>query len=118
MCKKAFRINYPGGYLEVNIREFFGSGTQRQFKKWLILARQHCSNERRDELILQIEHERILIKQALASIDALEQQRDKILRDFFQHSTKRSRGGPEKLLEKQCENMKKRIEALQDERWF
>lgn len=117
MSKKAFRIDYPNGYLEVNIGEFFGSGTQRQFNKWLTLAHQHCSDAQKEELISVMEHERKQRKYVLDSIEALERNRAELLKDFFDYNTKRGPGSPEKALEKQRENLKKRIAVLQNERW-
>lgn len=117
MSKKAFRINYPNGHLEVNIGEFFGSGTQKQFNKWLTLASQHCTDAQREELIADMEHERKQRKYVLDSIEALENSRVKLLEDFFNYNTKRSPGAPERALEKQCENLKKRMAVLQNERW-
>lgn len=118
MNKNIFRINYPNGYLEVNIGEFFGSGTQKQFNKWLTLARQHCSSVQIDELISGMEHERKQRKYVLDAIDTLECNRAELLKDFFNYNTKRGPGAPERALEKQRENLKKRIEVLQNERWF
>lgn len=117
MSKKAFRINYPNGHLEVNIGEFFGSGTQKQFNKWLTLASQHCTDAQREELIADMEHERKQRKYVLDSIEALENSRVKLLEDFFNYNTKRSPGAPERALEKQREKLKKRMVVLQNERW-
>lgn len=118
MSKKTFRIDYPNGYLEVNIGEFFGSGTQKQFNKWLALARKHCSDEQKEELISGMEHERKQRKYVLDSIEALEDNRVELLKEYFNYNTKRGPAGPEKALEKQRENLKTRIAVLQNERWY
>lgn len=118
MSKKAFRIDYPNGHLEVYIGEFFGSGTQKQFNKWLALARMHCTDEQKEELISDMERERKQRKYVLDSIDALENNRAELLKDYFNYNTKRGPAGPEKALEKQRENLKKRIAVLQNERWY
>lgn len=119
MSKKAFRIDYPNGHLEVNIGEFFGSGTQKQFNKWLTLARQHCTDAQKEELIAGMEHERKQRKYVLDSIEALENNRVELLNKFFifNHNLKRGPGTPERELEKQRENLKKRMAILQNERW-
>lgn len=117
MNKKVFRIDYPNGHLEVNIGEFFGSGTQKQFNKWLTLARQYCNDMQKEELIAGMEYERKQRKYVLDSIEILEINRVKILENFFNYNTKRSPGAPERVLEKQRENLKKRMAVLQNERW-
>lgn len=51
MNNGVFRIEYPTGYMELNVREFFANANKKQMKKVLKLAKQYCSDPRREELI-------------------------------------------------------------------
>lgn len=44
MNNGVFRIEYPTGYMELNVREFFANANKKQMKKVLKLAKQYCSD--------------------------------------------------------------------------
>ena len=44
MTDSVFRIEYPTGYMELNVREFFANANKKRMTKVLKLAKQYCSD--------------------------------------------------------------------------
>lgn len=48
---RIFRVDFPNGFLEVNVGKFFGEMPLRNIKKFLRLAAQNCTHNQKLELI-------------------------------------------------------------------
>jgi hypothetical protein len=116
--KKNFRVEYPKGYIEVNIGKFFGTANQKNINKLLCLAKCYCSEQQRIKLIEDMRYESKYRKEILDTLGDLEFKRKKLLANFFNfYNIERPLSTPEKALVKQCEKLTKNIQRISKERW-
>ena len=71
MTNSVFRIEYPTGYMELNIRAFFATATKKQLKKVLRLAKQNCSEEQRKELLINLLDEVQICTNVIEELDEM-----------------------------------------------
>jgi len=116
--KVKFRVEYPTGHIDVFVGEFFGSADDRRQKKLLKLARQHCSDEDRRNLMWNLKSEDDLRKNAIEVAAELERKRCAILGTVLdQTPLPREPGSQEKAMIKQREKIRKVLKRLENERW-
>ena len=116
--KARFRVEHPTGYVDVFVGEFFGSADDKRQKKLLKLARQHCSDEDRRNLMWSLKKEDDLRKNAIEAVAELERKRCVILGTVFsQAPLPREPGSQEKAMVKQREKIGKVLKQLENERW-
>lgn len=119
--KEVFRIEYPTGYMNLNVCCFFGTSSQKNIMKALRVARQYCPDSRRLELIDMLRHERDQLKEILDALDDLERKRLELLAPVYSDYAGRPQAAPEKALVQMREKLKWTIDLLSNakekERW-
>ena len=73
---KIFEINYPSGYMKLNIGQFFGSADKKRIGKVLRLAKANCTERERLELIEDLAHE---VSERKGAIEKLENHRTEMV---------------------------------------
>ncbi|MEG1563837.1 MAG: hypothetical protein RR365_08940 [Bacteroides sp.] len=114
---KTFRVEHSTGYIEVNVGKFFGTSDKRTINKLLRLAKQHCTEEHREELLSNLQDESVRRKEVLDTLGAMAVKREELLSCFFNYSVKFALTGPEKALVKQCEKIALVADKVKKERW-
>ena len=112
-----FTIEWPTGYMDLNIGKFFVEANKRQICKAMRLAKQYCDNNQRKELITEMNNE---IKSRTVALDRcgeLEFEREQILRPFLGLLAKRPLPPQEKRLTEQCDRLKWCVDLIENERW-
>lgn len=116
--KKIFRVEYPTGYIEVNVGEFFGTANQKNINKFLCLAKYYCYEEQRIKLIEDLHYEEKYRTNILDILGELEFKRRELLADFFNSDNiECSLPTPEKALVKQRIKINQIIQKISKERW-
>lgn len=83
MTDSVFRIEYPTGYMELNVREFFANANKKRMTKVLKLAKQYCSDLRREELINALRSEVDRLNEVIKKLESLRQSEQYCLQAFF-----------------------------------
>lgn len=84
MIEKArFRVEYPSGYVDVIVGEFFGTSDKKKIRKLLRIASRYCSETQQAKLIRDITAEHDRCATALDKLDELIGEQQKVLSDFF-----------------------------------
>lgn len=104
MTNGVFRIEYPTGYMELNVREFFANANKKRMTKVLKLAKQYCSDIRREELISTLRSE----------VDRLNKVVKKLV--FFPQA-RIEPSSYEKALRRQRDKLAESVALIKDERW-
>lgn len=117
---KLFRIEYPTGYMELDIAEFFGTADKRRIGKVLRLAKAHCTERQRLELIEDLAHE---VSERKGAIEKLEGHRTEMVGILvcFHKSGALPHIDPspyEKALNAQVEKLTYVINALREDEWL
>lgn len=110
MTSNAFRIEYPTGYMELNVGEFFSTANKKQVAKALKLAKQHCSDIRRDELI-DARRDGVIAK-----LESLRMAESSHLWEFFPQAYIEP-SSYEKTLRKQRDKLTENAELVKKARW-
>lgn len=116
-----FRVDYPTGYIEVNVGVFFGTASEQKIKKLLKLAKQHCTDSQRETLVQQLQSEAKRRTKVLDELGELEYRRKELLhgvltKDLYL-SIVRPLPSPEKALVKQRDKLRKAAKQLSEARW-
>lgn len=114
--EKTFEVRYPTGYLEINVGRFFGTTNKPQISKLLRLAKKHCSEEQRKQLIEQLRFERNYRRNVLETLSALEKQKWELL-NGLPLVVSQVNLGPEKALKRQIVKLDAAIDAVKEARW-
>lgn len=115
---RKFRVDYPTGYVEINVGEFFGNADQKRAKKLLRLARENCTETQRCELLAMLEAEDKERTEVLDAVGELEFQRRNLLARFIRfEATERPLGSPEKRLVRERAKIRQIAMLLSKERW-
>ena len=116
MNNGVFRIQYPTGYMELNGREFFANANKKQMKKVLKLAKQYCSDLRREELIGILRSEIDRLNEVVKTLESLRQSEQYYLLAFFPQA-RIEPSSYEKALRRQREKLTESMALIKDERW-
>ena len=116
MNNGVFRIEYPTGYMELNVREFFANANKKQMKKVLKLAKQYCSDPRREELIGILRSEVDRLNEVVKTLESLRQSEQYHLLAFFPQ-VRIEPSSYEKALRRQREKLTESVALIKDERW-
>jgi hypothetical protein len=116
MTNGVFRIEYPTGYMELNVREFFANANKKRMTKVLKLAKQYCSDLRRDELINALRSEVDRLNEVVETLESLRQSEQYCLQAFFPQA-RIEPSGYEKALRRQREKLTESVALIRDERW-
>ena len=116
MTDSVFRIEYPMGYMELNVREFFANANKKRMTKVLKLAKQYCSDLRRDELINALRSEVDRLNEVVETLESLRQSEQYCLQAFFPQG-RIEPSGYEKALRRQREKLTESVALIRDERW-
>lgn len=116
MTDSVFRIEYPTGYMELNVREFFANANKKRMTKVLKLAKQYCSDLRRDELINALRSEVDRLNEVVETLESLRQSEQYCLQAFFPQA-RIEPSGYEKALRRQREKLTESVALIRDERW-
>lgn len=116
MTSNAFRIEYPTRYMELNVGEFFSTANKKQVAKALKLAKQHCSDIRRDELIDAIAFEIDRRDGVIAKLESLRMAESSHLWEFFPQAYIEP-SSYEKTLRKQRDKLTENAELVKKARW-
>lgn len=116
MTNGVFRIEYPTGYMELNVREFFANANKKRMKKVLKLAKQYCSDLRMDELINALRSEVDRLNEVVETLESLRQSEQYCLQAFFPQA-RIEPSGCEKALRRQKEKLTESVALIKDERW-
>lgn len=98
MTNGVFRIEYPTGYMELNVREFFANANKKRMTKVLKLAKQYCSDIRREELISTMRSEVDRLNEVVKKLESLRLSEQYII---CWHSSRR-RGLSRPVMKKPC----------------
>lgn len=116
-----FRVDYPTGYIEVNVGNFFGTADKKKIKKLLKLAKQHCTDSQREDLVRQMHSEADRRTAVLDALGELEYRRKELLHGVLPKdsyfSIERPLPTPEKALVKQRDKLRQIAEDLSKVRW-
>lgn len=115
--KKIFRVDYPTGYIEVFVGEFFGSADMRRIGKVLKLAKQYCSDEQRKELLATLRFERAYRRNILQTLEELEEKRVVLLTGLVQNPVGTKSASPENAIRKQMTKLETVIDTVKEVRW-
>lgn len=113
---KVFQVVHPTGHLDVRVGSFFGGAEKSRVNKLLRLARQHCSDGQRLELLSALEYEAERRKSALTELEALRGSIYDQLAMFFTEFAVPPLNY-EKVLKKQFDKLTETAELLKKERW-
>lgn len=116
MNNGVFRIEYPTGYMELNVREFFANANKKRMTKVLKLAKQYCSDIRREELISTMRSEVDRLNEVVKTLESLRQSEQYHLLAFFPQ-VRIEPSGYEKALRRQREKLTESVALIRDERW-
>lgn len=116
MTNGVFRIEYPTGYMELNVREFFANANKKRMKKVLKLAKQYCSDLCREELIGILRSEIDRLNEVVKTLESLRQSEQYCLQAFFPQVLIEP-SGYEKALRRQREKLTESVALIKDERW-
>lgn len=116
MTSNTFRIEYPTGYMELNVGEFFATANKKQVAKTLKLAKQYCSDIRRDELIDAIAFEIDRRDGAITKLESLRMAESSHLWEFFPQAYIEP-SSYEKTLRKQRDKLTENAELVKKARW-
>lgn len=116
MTSNTFRIEYPAGYMELNVGEFFATANKKQVAKALKLAKQHCRDIRRDELIDDIAFEIDRRDGAITKLESLRMAESSHLWEFFPQAYIEP-SSYEKTLRKQRDKLTENVELVKKARW-
>lgn len=116
MADSVFRIEYPTGYMELNVREFFANANKKRMTKVLKLAKQYCSDLRREELINALRSEVDRLNEVIKKLESLRQSEQYCLQAFFPQ-VRIEPSGYEKALRRQREKLTESVALIRDERW-
>lgn len=111
---KILSIVYPNGNIRINVGTFFSTAPQKNIKKILLLASQHCSTDDRYELIKTLTSERSHRKDVLNTVEELRKQIGYALTPYFDYQICPSETGWEKNLKKQRAKIAKSLEILEE----
>jgi len=114
--EKTFTVKHPTGYLEINVGRFFGTTNKPQISKLLRLAKKHCSEEQRKQLIERLRFERNYRRNVLETLAALEERRRELLNDL-PLAVSQADLGPEKALKRQITKLDAAIDVVKEARW-
>ena len=114
--EKTFVVKHPTGYLEINVGRFFGTTNKPQISKLLRLAKKHCSEEQRKQLIEHLRFERNYRRNVLETLSALEERRRELLNDLPLVVSQVNLGS-EKALKRQTTKLDAAIDAVKEARW-
>lgn len=116
MCEqKVFRMDYPTGYIEVNVGEFFGKSNKRRINKFPKLAKHHSSEAQQKELLLALHFEYIYHREVLQTLEEMEAKCVGLLIDL---STARPDWTSAKnAITKQMTSIESAIVAVRGSRW-
>lgn len=113
--QKVFRVDYPTGYIEVNVGEFFGKSNKQKINKFLKLAKPNCSEAQQKELLMALRFEYIYRREVLQTLDEMEARCVSLLIDV---STARPDWTSAKnAITKQMTSIESAIVAVRDSRW-
>lgn len=115
--KKTFRVDYPTGYIEVFVGEFFGSADMRRIGKVLKLAKQYCSDEQRKELLSSLRFECAYRRNILQTLKELEEKRVVLLAGLIQNPVSSKSASPENAIRKQMTKLETVINIVKETRW-
>ena len=116
MTDSVFRIEYPTGYMELNVREFFANANKKRMTKVLKLAKQYCSDPRREELIGILRSEVDRLNEVVKTLESLRQSEQYHLLAFFPQ-VRIEPSSYEKALRRQRGKLTESMALIKDERW-
>lgn len=115
-----FRIEYPTGYMELNVGNFFGTVDKKRLAKVLRLARDNCSERQRLELVESLAHEVSERKGAIEKLESHRREMQGILVCFHRNGDPLPKIEPstyEKALSAQVKKLTEIIDILRKDAW-
>lgn len=114
--EKTYEVKYPTGCIEINVGRFFGTANKSQISKLLRLAKTHCHDEQRKQLIEYLRFERNYRQNVLETLSALEKQKRELLEGLHLSQPSGSTSA-EKALKRQIARFETVIETVKEARW-
>ena len=108
MTEDIFRVEWDTGYIETLVGSFFVEATVAQINKLFKLARQHCTEVQRDEL---------LRKDLLDDLDKAAYAKAKLANQFYGTRCAPEQGWAEKRARRERTRLQKAVDLLKVERW-
>lgn len=115
MDNRVFRIEYPTGHMDLNVRNFFWEADMRRIRKVLRLAKEHCTDAQRHTLISLLQKECKFAQDALDEMAGLEQKLGELIAPFGLYAT--GLLVPKKHLSRRIEKYGRVVELLLEARW-
>ena len=116
MDENIFRIDWGTGKADLKISAFFTSAKAVQLKKFCKLAKRHCSDTERTELLIALAYEDKARKCLLSKLEMLSRERAKLIGEFY-HIQSTPEGWAEKQIKRERAQLKKAIDTLNAQRW-
>ena len=117
MTEDIFRVEWDTGYIETLVGSFFVEATVAQINKLFKLARQHCTEAQRDELLralIRADKER---KDLLDDLDKAAYAKAKLAYQFYGTRCAPEQGWAEKRARRERTRLQKAVDLLKVERW-
>ena len=112
-----FSIKWETGHIDMNVHNFFTRMDMETIKKTLRLARKHCSEAERQELLSALEEEKVKREEAIRAASSLRRELDKIFAGYIKGYEPESASSAEKKLVWQKARLEKVIQAISGEEW-
>lgn len=117
MDNRVFRIEYPTGHMDLNVRNFFWEADMQRIRKVLRLAKEHCTDVQRHTLISLLQKECKFAQDALDDMNGLEQKLEELIAPFGFCLCATGLLVPKKHLSRRIEKYGRVVELLSEARW-
>ena len=117
MTEDIFRVEWDTGYINTLVGSFFVEANVPQIKKLFKLAREHCAEAQRAELmeaLARADKERADLLDALGE---LAYKKSTLAKQFYKLQCMPEQGWAEKRAKKERERLQRVIDLLKAERW-
>lgn len=117
MTEDIFRVEWDTGYIETLVGSFFVEANVPRIKKLFKLARQHCTEEQRAELLTALARADKERKDLLDTLGELSYKKSALANQFYKSQRMPEQGWAEKRAAQEQTRLQRAMNLLKDERW-
>lgn len=111
---KTFRVDYPTGYMNIVIINFFGQVNKRKVIQFLRFAALACTSEQKQELISSIKSERERMKEGLQQLIEIETQWIEKCTNLLDHKVSMPMTPAKRDMIRICKNLERSLDLIKE----